>query len=114
MSHCWDVHCVDCDEGLGLRLNHGEDRIVKLIEAREAIELLAGHGFNAEDDWGIRIDAAWFKRHWAHVLRARDEYGSYLGQCLKSTDCNFGHKHACQLDHDHEGYCSGRRRGGTP
>lgn len=109
MSNDWDIRCVDCAENHGFQdMNHDEELMHALIRHAEVIaalhklesephmhfELLAGRG--------RRVDTAFFKKHYGHLLRPVDEYGRLSGDCFERVACpSCGSSHPCKLPVDH-------------
>lgn len=107
MSEYWDVHCVDCDVGSGLYLNHGSADCARLIEGRAALAAMVG----VADHIGIdgergQVDPTFYATHAGHKLLPRSEYGQFHKQCRKWLDCpTCSHRHNCGRLVDHDGPC---------
>lgn len=96
MSCNWDVYCVDCDEHVGMSVNHGEEFVRVLVRRREIFESL-GLAFEEEKFllWdpiikmgGVYVDVDFFVKHRGHVLRPRNEYGEFDGMCKANFKCS--------------------------
>jgi hypothetical protein len=109
MSRHWDLYCVDCDEEFGFDWNHGEERLLDLLEVRFWFEACPNLS------WASRIDVGtteslirWFKKHEGHTVTPRDEYGVLYGKCRERVKCGAcSAQHRCVLKEGHSGECRG-------
>lgn len=110
MSTSWDVWCLDCEQGYGIKSETWGEGLLKLVTFRRQIAELAGSGLRVDSSQtGLRtqsIDPAWFAAHKHHRIVPRSEYGEIFGKCGRWALCNAGHSHPCVLDAGHVGPCS--------
>jgi hypothetical protein len=112
MSTYWDVHCLDCNEGLGLHANHAEDGMNRIVQAAGALADFAkacpgisidAAQFDLYTERGM-VDPAWFAKHRGHRIVARNEYGAISNQCgFRGTCTKCGHWFTCNRTPGHEG-----------
>lgn len=109
MSTYWDVWCLDCEVGCGLRETWGEG-LLMLVNFRRQIAELAPSRLRVDTgETGLRtqvVEPQWFALHKHHRLVPRSEYGDIFGRCERWALCNAGHSHPCVLDAGHVGPCS--------
>lgn len=105
MSTYWDIYCRTCDEDCGLRENHNEEGMALLISAAPVIATLPPlAGLSVKSDYGSDLDIEWFRRHAAHDLVPRNEYGVCSEQCNQYLKCPCcGATVHCALRVRHEG-----------
>lgn len=114
MSTYWDVHCVDCDAGLGLHGNHMEEAATNIARAAVDLatcgDLIPGLRIPCEtynfwnNETGSGFAAAWFSEHRGHQIRARNEYGGYNEKCRKWFSCKYCSANVCcSLEENHDG-----------
>ena len=110
MSTDWDLYCADCDEEFGFDWNHGEKALAQFLGAdiRGWLESLPTNfrwPYQFKEGQIVSL-GLWYQRHRGHVLRVRNEYGQYLGECNKWVDCHgCGSAVPCHLPTDHDGGC---------
>lgn len=114
MSTHWDVHCLDCNEDLGLHENHAERAMASLVAAAPGLANFAS--WTAIGNVSVRgeafgdystIDLSFFVKHLGHRLIPQDEYGGFPEDCGKVFTCDgCSIRHTCHLPPGHEGACA--------
>lgn len=106
MSCYWDVHCLDCNVGMGLHLNRDPETCQEVVEFKEAIARLKGFSPQWGGDLIVsgesgRVDPAWMAEHLFHVIRPMSESGDFYGDC-HAWDDSPQHQ-SCRLASGHGG-----------
>jgi hypothetical protein len=117
MSTDWDVHCLDCDDSLGLDGTKNSVLVLigdapSLVELYETISSLPDLDIETRV-YGRQIALSWFGKHGKHRLIAKDEYGHLDDECGARFKC--GHCDVdsyCKRARGHGGEHANRRDGG--
>lgn len=109
MSTAYDLHCVDCNAGLGLEC-YDSNELARVRSKRNTLAALSvlvaslDGIVRAEHSYLGHIDLGFFERHRDHNIRIVDEYGAYVGDCRERVECECcGTRVHCRLPHAHEG-----------
>jgi len=111
MSCHWDLHCLTCNEGLGVHWNHGDDELRTILAKREiladigALSKKLGFGpLRSEGpNWNNEFDIGWFDTHRGHDIRLRSEYGDIDHRCNHYWYCECETRKLCVRKEGHEG-----------
>lgn len=120
MGTSYDIHCADCDVGMGLDAFNAATlgAIIRQHHALVAVSLDPDGGFwdatltvGACNEGRIRFE--FLQEHEGHLLRVRSEYGEWMDECndwfdpakpAERVTCVYGdiHKH-CRRPGKHAG-----------
>jgi len=84
VSNHYDLLCLDCNEKVGLWVNHGDKLIHELIKAIPAIaamgKIMPSLTINVRDNFGLygevaQLESGWCAKHEGHRLTSVSEYG---------------------------------------
>lgn len=107
MSTHWDIVCLDCNVGMGLRrdwsTNHGDSWMLSLLRQSDELRKLAEAAYSIADATesdgcgveivmcyggynGLHLDLWLFKDHAGHNLGIKSEYGDRVAVSQELSD----------------------------